>query len=81
VSIGAIVQSVAKLDLTLQQRRRLAQVSIDAACDFLREAAEDCPELVPHVTAVLAELDRASATLGVRDEVARITMRSHRPQL
>jgi hypothetical protein len=45
-------------------------VSIDAASDVLRKAAEECPELEPHVTAVLSELDRASATLGVRDEVA-----------
>jgi hypothetical protein len=65
------VRSVAKPDLSPIQRRHLAQVSIDAASDVLRKAAEECPELEPHVTAVLAELDRATATLGVGDEVVR----------
>ncbi len=68
--------SVARSNLTPQQRRRLAQVSIDAAYDFLRDAAEECPELQPHVDIVLAELDRATATLGVRNEVERVTTRT-----
>lgn len=66
-----MLRSVEKSDLKAIQRRQLAQVAIDAASDIVRKAAEEVPELEPHVTAVLAELDRASATLGVRDEVAR----------
>lgn len=64
------------VSLTPPQRKRLAQVSIDAAYDFLRDAAEQCPELRPHVDVVLAELDAATTTLGVRDEVERVTTRS-----
>ena len=76
VKVAGYHLRVARSNLTPLQRRRLAQVSIDAAYDFLRDAAEECPELQPHIDVILPELDRATTTLGVRDDVERIVTRS-----